>query len=108
MDDIWENDLADLSSLSKYNEKYKYLLNAIDIFLRYAWSAPLKDNTGTYITTALKILFRDRTPSNTQSHKGDEFVNAIIQHYIKRQGVNFHKTQIPNIKAVIIELLAEL
>ena len=32
IDDVWENDLADLGSLSKYNDKYKYLLNVIDIF----------------------------------------------------------------------------
>jgi len=29
---MWEMDLADLSSPSKYNDKYKYLLNVIDIF----------------------------------------------------------------------------
>jgi hypothetical protein len=46
IDDVWEMDLADLSSLSKYNEKYSYLLNVIDIFSRYAWSVPLKDKTG--------------------------------------------------------------
>ena len=32
IDDIWEMDLADLSSLSRYNDIYKYLLNVIDIF----------------------------------------------------------------------------
>ena len=26
VDDVWEMDLADLSSLAKYNDKYKYLL----------------------------------------------------------------------------------
>jgi len=30
--DVWEMDLADLSFLSKYNDKYKYLLKVIDIF----------------------------------------------------------------------------
>jgi len=34
IDDIWEMDLGDLSSLSKYNDKYKFLLNVIDIFSR--------------------------------------------------------------------------
>jgi len=62
IDDLWEMDLADLSSLSKYNDKYKYLLNVIDIFSRYAWSVPLKDKTGTSITTALKSLFQNRKP----------------------------------------------
>ena len=47
-------DLADLSYLSKYNEKYKNLLNVIDIFSRYAGSVPLKDRTGTSISTEIK------------------------------------------------------
>ena len=36
IDDVWEMDLADLSSLAKYNDRYKNLLNVIDIFSRYA------------------------------------------------------------------------
>jgi len=32
IDDVWEIDLADLSSLSKFKDKYKYILNVIDIF----------------------------------------------------------------------------
>jgi len=35
IDDIWEMDLAELSSLSRY-DKYKYLLTVIDVFSRYA------------------------------------------------------------------------
>jgi hypothetical protein len=36
IDDAWEMGLADLTSLAKYNDKYKYLLNAIDVFSRFA------------------------------------------------------------------------
>ena len=57
IDDTREIDLADLSSRSKY-DKYKYVLNVIDIFSRYVWSVPLKDKTGTSITTALKLYFK--------------------------------------------------
>ena len=74
IDDVWEMDLADLNSLSKYNDKYKYILNVIDIFSRYAWSVPLKDKTGTSITTALKSLFKNRKPITIQSDKGTEFL----------------------------------
>ena len=63
IDDVWEMDLADLSSLSKY-DKYKYLWNVIDIFSRYK-----KDKTGTSITTALKSLFQNRKPIVVQSDK---------------------------------------
>jgi len=55
IDDVWEIDLADLGSLTKYNDKYKYLLNIIDIFSRYAWSVPLKDKTGKSIVAALTL-----------------------------------------------------
>ena len=93
--DVWEMDLADLSSLSKYKEKYKYLLNVIDIFSRYVWSVPLKDKTGTSINAALKYLFRDRKPLTMHFDKGTEFVNATVQQYFERQDVNFHTTRIP-------------
>jgi hypothetical protein len=65
--DIWEMDLADLSSLSRYNDKHKYLLNVIDIFSRYALSVPRKEKTGTSITAGLKSLFQNRKPITIQS-----------------------------------------
>jgi len=67
-----------LNSQSKY-DKYKYLLNVIDTFSRYAWSVPLKDNTSTSITSALKNLFQDTKPITIQSDKGTEFVNGTVQ-----------------------------
>ena len=51
IDDILEIDVAVCSSISKYNDKFKYYLNAIDIFSQYAWSIPIKDKNGTSITT---------------------------------------------------------
>ena len=103
VDDFWEVDLADLSYLSKYNDKYKYLLNVIDIFSRYAWSVPLKDKTGKSIAAALTTLFQNRKPTTIQSDKGTEFVNATVQQYLKRQGVDFHTTHNPDIKGAVIE-----
>jgi len=103
IDGVWEMDLADLSSLSKYNDKYKYLLNIIDVFPRYAWSVPLKDKTANSIKAALKSLFQNRKPISIQSDKGTEFVNATVQQYLKRQGVGFHTTHNPDIKGAIVE-----
>jgi len=93
IDDVWNIDLADLSSLSRYTDKYKYLSNMIDIFSRYAWSVPLKDKTGKSIAVALTTSFQNRKPIAIQSYKGTEFVNATAQQYLKCQGVDFHTTQ---------------
>ena len=69
-DDIWEMDLTDLSSLSRCNEKYKYLLNVIDIFSRYAWRVILKDKIINSIARALTTIFQNRKPITMQSDKG--------------------------------------
>ena len=103
IDDIWEMDLADLSSLAKYKDRYKYLLNVIDIFSRYPCSVSLKDKDGSSITSALKSLFQNRKPITVESDKGTEFVNATLQKYLKRQGVNFRTTHNPDIKGALIE-----
>ena len=62
----------------------------------------LKNKTGNSITTTLKFLFRDRKPITIQSDIGTEFVNTIVEQYLKRQGVNFHTTHNPDIKGAII------
>ena len=103
--DVWEIDFADLSSMSRYNDKYKYLLNVIDIFSRYAWSVPLKDKTDKSIAAALTTFFRNRKPITIQSHKGTEFVNATVQQYLERQGVDFHTTHNPDIKGDLSDLI---
>jgi len=102
IDDVREVDLAGLSSLSRYNDKYKYLLNVIAIFSRYAWSVPLKDKTGKSIVAVLTTLFHNRKPITIQSDKGTEFVNATVQQYLKRQGVYFLSTHNPYVKGAVI------
>jgi len=40
IDDIWSADIRDMQPLSKQNKHYKYLLNVIDLFSKYAYSIP--------------------------------------------------------------------
>ena len=42
-DTVWDVDLDDMQSLSKYNKEIKYLLCAIDLFSKYAWVIPIKN-----------------------------------------------------------------
>ena len=55
-DNISGVDLADMQSLSKYNKWYKYLLCAIDLFSKYAWAIPIKDQKGTSIVNTFKKI----------------------------------------------------
>lgn len=44
--DLWELDLVELISLQKYNDKYRYLLQVIDVVSKYLYSVPLHPKTG--------------------------------------------------------------
>ncbi len=42
INDIWAVDLVDMQEWADNNDGYKYMLNIIDVFSRYAWNIPLK------------------------------------------------------------------
>ena len=44
--DLIQADIAGLSHIACYNNGYKYLLTAIDVFSKRAWALPLKSKTG--------------------------------------------------------------
>ena len=60
---------------SKLNKGLRFLLRAIDIFSKYAWSVYLKDKKGVSIVDAFqKILDKSgRKPNNILDDKGSRF-----------------------------------
>ena len=70
-DETWSADLIDKSSLSKYNNNYKFILTVIDIFTKYAWAIPLKNKSGFSITNGFKtILSEGRKPEKLWVDRG--------------------------------------
>ena len=59
-------DLADMQSLSKYNEEIKYLLCAIDLFSKYGWVIPIKDKKGTSIINAFKKIISEKSKAEDE------------------------------------------
>ena len=47
-------DLVDMHFIRKFNEVFRFLLCFIDIYCKYAWVTPLKDEKGITITNAFK------------------------------------------------------
>ena len=74
-DNIWGIDLADMQLLSKFNKGFRFLLCVIDIFSKYAWVIPLKDNKGVSIVNAFQIILKEsnRKPNKIWVDKGSEF-----------------------------------
>ena len=64
IDDIWAADLVELQEWKNVNNGYRYILNAIDCFSKYAWSVPLKDeNVETVLDVFSNILLKHPTGS---------------------------------------------
>ena len=49
-DECWSIDLIDKTSLSKYNNGYKFIFTIIDNYTKYAWAIPIKNKQGDTIT----------------------------------------------------------
>ena len=102
-DDQFQADLVDLSSLSKFNDGFNWILTCIDIFSKFGWAIPLKHKTGFEITEAfMKIFHSGRKPHKLQTDKELEFLNRTFQKYLKKQNVHFFTTN-SEAKASVVE-----
>ena len=67
--------------LRKYNKGIRFLLRAIDIFSKYAWVVPLKDQKCISIVKAFQSILKqsNKKPNNIWVDKGSEFYNAYFK-----------------------------
>ena len=63
--------------LSKFNKGFIFLLCVVDVFSKYTWVVPFKDEKGISIVNAFqKILDKSgRKPNKIWVDKGSEFYN---------------------------------
>ena len=91
-DNIWAADLADMQSLSKYNEGIKYLLCAIDLFSKYARVVPIKDKKGTSIVNPFKNIISKRKANKIWVDQGSELCNNNFKDFLKINNIEMYST----------------
>ena len=84
---IWGADLADMQLISKFNKGIPFLLIVIDIFSKYAWVIPLKDEKGITITNAFQKILTEfnQKPSKIWLGKGSEFYNRSMKSFVRKK-----------------------
>ena len=104
VDDIWSADLVDMQWNSRENKGYKYLLNVIDVFSKYAWSLPIKDKTGKTITDTFQKLSKTsgRKPKMLWVDQGTEFYNRVFRSWLKDRDIEMYSVHNEG-KAVVVE-----
>jgi hypothetical protein len=109
---LMEIDLADLTSLKKYNDGITFLLVAIDTFSKFTFVAPLRNKTAKEILKGFRqILGKCKIyPKTVQSDSGKEFKNkwfsSMLNHHNIKQ--NFNITNSPFKNAIIERMIRTL
>ena len=104
-----------MPGLSKHNDGINYLLNVIDVFLKYLHVLPLKSKTGPSVTSAFQTALNDprywkpirKRPVWVQSYRGKEFSNRTLKDMLKCEGIQFHVCRNPEISAQSWNVLIE-
>ena len=91
--DIWAADLVDMSSFSRSNKGYKFLLTVIDVYSKYGWIVTLKNKTGKEVASALVKLFKIAVPSRLWTDKGTEFYNQHVRRVLEANNVTLYPTE---------------
>ena len=94
-----------MQSLSKHNNGIKYLLCAIDLFCKYAWVVPSKNQRGISIVQAFqRIISKGRKPNKTWGDQGGEFYNNLFKRFLKINNTEMYSTYNER-KSVVAESL---
>ena len=103
IDDQWQADLVDISSLARFNKGYRFLLTCIDVFSKFAWVIPLKNKTGESLVNGFQIILdTGRSPEKLETDKGTEFLNRNFQSFLKENNIHFFTTN-SELKASVVE-----
>jgi len=88
---------------SKVNKGFRYMLNVVDVFSKYAWSIPMKDKTGQTTLDGLKLIVKQsgRIPKFIWVDEGKEFYNKITTDWLKENNVIRYSTHGEHKSAVV-------
>ena len=83
---------CDLQLISKFNKGFRLLLCFIDIFSKYTWVVPLKDNKGARIADAFQKALKESNtkPNKIWVDKGSEFYNNFFKKWLKDNDIEMY------------------
>ena len=72
IDELWQMDLCDTSSLKQFNDGDTFIFSVIDVFSKVGFACSLKDKKGpTVLKTYLNVLkYGSRKPTKVQTDAG--------------------------------------
>ena len=89
IDNIWGADLADMQLISKFNERFRFLLCVVNIFSKCAWVVPLKDKKDITITIAFQKFLKESNgkPNKIWVDKSSEFYKNSFKKWLQENDI---------------------
>lgn len=102
--DVYQSDLIDMSSYSRENKGYRYIVILIDVYSKYAWARPLKSKTGKDVAAAIDNILMNlkRVPKFIHTDKGTEYYNYNFKDLLKKYNMKHYSVH-STMKACIAE-----
>ena len=92
----WASDLVDMSTYSKSNRRFRYILTVIDYFTKYVFAVGLKNKTPESIIKGLEKIYHEQSqntyPQILQTDNGGEYVNELFENFGKLHKIHLVRT----------------
>ena len=104
IDELWQMDMCDTSSLKQFNDGETFIFSIIDVFRKIGFARSLKDKKDpTVLKAFLNVLEESgRKPTKVQTDSGVEFTNRAFKSTLKKHKIHFYVTFSEN-KAAVVE-----
>ena len=81
IDELWQMDLCDTSSLKQFNNGDTFILSIIDVFSKICFARSLKDKKSPTVLKAFLNVLKEsgRMPTKVQTDAGLEFTNRAFK-----------------------------
>jgi len=89
INDVWGADLKDISTYSRENNNYKFVLIVIDCFSKKAYTVPLKNKSAKSMIAAFKKIFAraKAKPVYLHTDMGTEFLSSAFTSFLKKNNI---------------------
>lgn len=108
IDDLWAADLVIMNRFTSENDGYKYMLNVIDTFSKFAWSEPLFNKNGVEVAKAFETILQraithngHKAPNLLHTDKGREFLNKEFKSVLSKHNIKIYHTENEEKSAIV-------
>lgn len=88
----YQADLLDLKSYAKFNKNFRYLLNVVDVYSRYAYAVPVKTKTEEELIPAFEQVFDEMgKPENLNTDLEAAILGSKFQAVLQKEGIRHYQ-----------------